>query len=1085
MFVFMAFSGCGKSSPPVELSGVVPPFASFRDIPGVTAEEISGVEAIKNELSSLVYGMPMGIEAFINDDGVIQGFSALFCEWLSALFEIPFVPSLYEWPELLKILESGGVDFTGEMRATEERRKVYFMTDAIAERILKRYYLANIQPFTEIAKVRPLRYALIEGSASTILNYLEPGTYEMTYVANIDLVPNLLRSGELDAFIHSSSVEANFIKYSDIVADDFFPMINSPVSLSARNPKFKPVISIMQKALQVNSVRQYLAELYKTGYTEYDKHVLYSRLTMEERTYIQNNPIVKYAAENNRYPISFYDSHTKQWQGIATDTLKEVTALTGLSFKIVNDNKATWPQMLSMLNKGEASMISELIFFPDRIGDYLFLNNPVMYDHYALLSKADYPNIRVNEVVHTKVGLLRDTQYIRMFRIWFPSHEYNVEYDSFDDAVDALDRNEIDLIMACESRLLYLTNYFERPDFKANIVFDVTFPSGFGFNINEIVLRSIIDKTIGQIDTAGIARHWMSKTYDYKAKLLEAQRPWLFGAIGLSLVVLGLILVLFHKTSNEGKRLEKIVEEKTSFITTILDATPDLIFRVDLNSYFTEFNAAMEKHFGIHRSDILGKDTSALGVPSDLASQYMVIDKRVFDKKQTTAIEEIIPSSNGKPLLFETIKTPLIQDGKVIGLVGMARDITRRKNAEEEAKNASRAKSRFIANMSHEMRTPMNVIMGLANLLLEENDLPQNAKETLTKMNAAGNTLIGLINNVLDMSKIEAGKLDLKPVQYNLASLLNDIIKLNIIRIEQKPVIFKLDIDEGMPSNLIGDELRVKQILNNLLSNAFKYTKEGTVILGATCQRKGNNESVKDIWVSFYVSDTGIGIRTEDMEKLFIDYNQLDTRANSENEKIGLGLSITKKFVELMGGEISVESEYGKGSTFRVRIRQGFVTDTPIGKEIIEDLRSFRYSDTKVQKKLVRPELNDTRVLVVDDFATNLEVAAGMLRKYKIQVDCVNSGKKAVDLVAAGDPVYNAVFMDHMMPEMDGIEAMAAIRALDTNYAKTIPIIALTANAIAGTEQMFLDHGFNAFLPKPFSSMLLDSVIQKWIKGSS
>jgi CheY-like chemotaxis protein len=223
------------------------------------------------------------------------------------------------------------------------------------------------------------------------------------------------------------------------------------------------------------------------------------------------------------------------------------------------------------------------------------------------------------------------------------------------------------------------------------------------------------------------------------------------------------------------------------------------------------------------------------------------------------------------------------------------------------------------------------------------------------------------------------------------------------------------------------------------------------------------------------------------MERLFTDYNQVDTRANRRIEGTGLGLSITKKFVELMGGEISVESEYGKGSTFSVRIRQEFVTDRPIGKETADNLRSLRYTDIKNQthKKLVRPDLSYARVLVVDDFPTNLDVAEGMLRKYKMHVDCVKKGQDAINLISAGQPIYDAVFMDHMMPELDGIQTTAVIRTLGTKYAESIPIIALTANAVAGTKQMFLDNGFNAFLPKPFNVMLLDSIVQRWVRDRS
>jgi PAS domain S-box-containing protein len=553
---------------------------------------------------------------------------------------------------------------------------------------------------------------------------------------------------------------------------------------------------------------------------------------------------------------------------------------------------------------------------------------------------------------------------------------------------------------------------------------------------------------------------------------------------------------MFLRGRSEGKRLAKLVAEKTSTLTAIFDSAPDLLFCIDLDSRYTECNKSFEKYFNTRKHDLIGKDNiEAFGWPPDKAAEHTARDKQVFVEGRVLTVEESVPSADGSAKFFETIKSPLFQDEKVTGLVGMARDITRRKateeaakDAEKAAKSASEAKSHFIANMSHEMRTPMNVIVGLTDLMLEEEDgVSGKVKEELKKINTAGTTLMGLINDVLDISKIEAGKMELSLVEYGVPSLLNDIITLNMVRIGEKPIEFKLEVGDKLPQALFGDDLRIKQVLNNLLSNAFKYTESGTVTLSVNAEKVPDTSgAVSDtVWVTFSVIDTGIGIRKEDIAKLFTDYNQVDTSANRKIEGTGLGLSITKKFVELMGGEITVESEYGKGTTFRARIRQGFVTDMPVAKETVENLCGFRYTDKKkqAQGKIARVDLSHARVLVVDDFPMNLDVAAGMLRKYKMQVDCASSGQEAVDLIKAGEPVYNAVFMDHMMPGMDGVEATKLIRALGTEYAEKMLIIALTANAVAGSEKMFLENGFNAFLPKPFNAMLLDSVIKRWIRN--
>jgi PAS domain S-box-containing protein len=906
----------------------------------------------------------------------------------------------------------------------------------------------------------------------------------------------MLKSGEVDAFFNEGPGEYIFETSGDVVSHSFVPLIIESVSLATRNAALAPIISVTQKAI-ASGGRQYLSQLYNQGYLDYLRYTLNMRLNAEERDYLRNNSVIRLAAEYDAYPVSFYNIYEKEWQGIAFDILHEVEQLTGLKIERVNGRNTEWPELLKLLRSGEAAMITELLRTDDRAGKYVWTKNIFISDNFALLSKSEYPNLNLNDIMNAKVGLRKDTVYAELFYKWFSEHENAFEYSSHAEAFEALVNGEVDVVMSDRKELLFLSNYSELPGYKVNLVFDRLAETTFGFNVNEGVLAKIIDETLMLIDVDAISSNWIYKTYDYKAKILEAQRPWLFGAIGLSLVVLILILFLFHRISNEEKRLEKIVAEKTSNLTAILDTTPDIIFFKDLNSLTIDCNKASENYFSVPKEKIIGRpDTEALGWTEEIQQRHVAADTRVFSEKQMVIVEEYIQSPGGDSRLFETIKTPLIQDNKVTGLVGISRDITRRKAAEDEAKKvsaeaieayaeaktASEAKSRFLANMSHEMRTPMNVIVGLTDLLLEEDETPGKTKETLEKINTAGNTLMGLINDVLDISKVEAGKLELMPVQYDVASLLSDIITLNIIRIESKPITFKLDIDENMPHSLFGDDIRIKQILNNLLSNAFKYTKEGTVTLGAV-----TNSDSGGIWVSIYVSDTGIGIHKEDIKKLFTDYNQVDTRANREIEGTGLGLSITKKFIELMDGEISVESEYGKGSTFHMRIRQGFVTNEVLGRKTVESLRSLHYPDRKkqVQGKLSRPDLSYAKVLVVDDFPTNLDVATGMLRKYKMQVDCVTSGQEAVDLIAAGDPAYNAVFMDHMMPGMDGMEATAAIRALGTEYAHKIPIIALTANVVAGNEQMFLDNGFDAYLPKPFSVMSLDSIVQQWVRDTS
>ncbi|MDR0315946.1 MAG: transporter substrate-binding domain-containing protein [Treponema sp.] len=960
---------CGKNSSPVDQASkdsVQSPFASFRDIPGVTAQEIAGIEALQQKYKSLSYGMTLSTEAFITESGV-GGYSALFCEWLGGLFGIEFQPAVYAWNDLIEKLNTGEIDFAGNITPTEERIQMYHMTAPVAERQYKTIQRTGSLPLDRLALTRPLRYVFLEGTAfvDTVASIAGSSTYESVFASNYEAVYRILESGTADAFIGDSAVVSAFDIYGDMYTDDFLPLIFSPVSMATAQAEFQPLISLVTKALE-NGARPYLNYLYNQGYEAYKKNKFFTHLSEEEKAYLQNTSSVPLAARYFNYPVDFYNIYEKKWEGIVFDVLAQVEELTGLTFKVANSTSTELSDLFNMVYDGRAHIMPELIYSERRAQYVIWTKHIFLTDQLALLSKSAYPHVSVNEIPYKRVGVIANTVRAEMFHRWFPSAENIIEFDTDENAMRALEQGEIDLVMSSKNRLLSFLNFQEISLFKANFIFNYPYESTFGFHKDQTLLCSIMDKALPLVDTHMITEQWLTKTYDYRIRLMEAQRPWLMGATALSLAVLALILVLFFRNRSEGKRLTKLVEERT-----------------------------------------------------------------------------------------------------------------------KEVRNASEAKSHFVANMSHEMRTPMNAVIGLTNLMLEEEDIPRVAKETFKKINTAGNTLMELISDILDISKIEAGKLELTPIKYDVASLINEIVTINMVRIVNKPITFKLDINEDMPSILFGDDLRVKQILNNLLSNAFKYTKEGTVTLGIATKGAAINDG-DDIWVSFYISDTGIGIRAEDIKKLFVDYNQVDTQTNRKIEGTGLGLSITKKFVELMGGEIVVESEYGKGTTFRVRIRQGFVSDETIGKEIAENLRNFQYADKKklAYEKLMRPDLSYARVLVVDDFPTNLDVAAGMMRKYRMQVDCVLSGQDAVDRITAGDPVYDAIFMDHMMPEMDGMEAVTKIRELGTDYAKKLPIIALTANVAVGNEQMFLNNGFNAFLSKPFSAMSLDAIIQKWVRSN-
>jgi len=396
------------------------------------------------------------------------------------------------------------------------------------------------------------------------------------------------------------------------------------------------------------------------------------------------------------------------------------------------------------------------------------------------------------------------------------------------------------------------------------------------------------------------------------------------------------------------------------------------------------------------------------------------------------------------------------------------------------AETASASKTRFLANMSHEMRTPLNAIIGLSELELGSAKLQGESFTNVEKIYTAGMTLLGIINDLLDISKIESGKLLMIPVIYDVPSMINDTVNLNVVRIGSKPVQFRLHVDKSMPSRLKGDELRIKQVFNNLLSNAFKYTDSGFVDWHISSVREGDQ-----IKVISTIRDTGIGIHKDDQEKLFKDYYQANLKANYYLEGTGLGLSITKNLIKLMNGTIKFESEYRKGSSFTVEFYQEAVSDEVIGEEAAEHLSRFRFSAQRRSRnqRLLRADMSYATVLIVDDVVSNLDVARGMLKPYKIGVECVTSGKEAINRVLDGKIHYDAIFMDHMMPGMDGIQTTRIIREeINNEYAKNVPIIALTANALLGNDALFLENGFQAYLSKPIDIIRLDQILNQWVR---
>ena len=410
--------------------------------------------------------------------------------------------------------------------------------------------------------------------------------------------------------------------------------------------------------------------------------------------------------------------------------------------------------------------------------------------------------------------------------------------------------------------------------------------------------------------------------------------------------------------------------------------------------------------------------------------------------------------------------------GQVITFFDVTRlhdDAKKMERLRDEADMANKAKSNFLANMSHEIRTPINAVLGMDEMILRESN-DDSILEYATNIKLAGETLLSLVNDVLDLSKIESGKMSLVNVEYKVADMIRSMTSTMSLKIEEKGLSFVTEIDEKMPSVLYGDEMRLRQIIMNLLSNACKYTREGQVKLVVG----GTTTSDDKYLLKVEVVDTGIGIKEEDIDRLFDSFERMDEQENHQIEGTGLGLNITSNLLNMMGSQLEVESDYGLGSTFFFEVEQKIISDAPLG-DIGRGSSGQR--DKAINKSgFTAP---DAKILVVDDNAINLAVMKGLLKKTEMNVETALSGMDCLQMIKETE--YDLIFMDHLMPEMDGIETFRRMKSHTLHRNVDTPVIILTANAVAGAKEMYLSHGFSHYLTKPVDVKKLEEAILKFL----
>ncbi|MCL2305197.1 MAG: diguanylate cyclase [Planctomycetaceae bacterium] len=501
---------------------------TYKSIPGVTAEEITVIEALKADRKKFSLGVLIGEEMLPLPDGSYDGFLVRLSRFLTDFLEIPVVAEIYEWDALVERLEARSVDFTEELTATEERMKKYSMSLPIAERMLRIFTLKDSNDIQTEEDVVGRTIGFLEGTITADdVERVYHIPFKKVEVANYPMAAQMLQRGEIDGFIEEAVALPAFEQYDFIRSRIIFPLIHSPVSIMTANPELTPVISIIDKYIATEEGSRKLVELYEEGERIYARNELSKLLTEEEKAYIedlvQRKATVPIAFEFDDYPVNFYNKNEKEFQGIAIDVLAEISKLLDIKFEVVNV-RTVWAEIYEKTKTGEIPMTTRLLRTKPREEHFIWSETPYSHSYYAVMSKSNFPNLLSHQVARYSVGVMKQSGYEDVYNELFPYNRNLKRYDTLSACLSALEKGEVDLLMASEHVLLTQLHYLEKPQFKINLRLSKPMSSCFGFNKNEKVLCSVISKAQQFVQTDVIENHWMNRTYDYSKKLAENQR---------------------------------------------------------------------------------------------------------------------------------------------------------------------------------------------------------------------------------------------------------------------------------------------------------------------------------------------------------------------------------------------------------------------------------------------------------------------------------------------------------------------------------------------------------------------------------
>ncbi|MDR2338688.1 MAG: response regulator [Deltaproteobacteria bacterium] len=1040
----------------------------FRTIPGITETEINAILTFQAKGQTFSFGTQISSEAFDDSSGHKAGFLIAFSAFLEELLGLDFRHAFYERGILRDALEAGWLDFACEVEwKGQDEGKPHFLTDPIYDRVVKVFKVRSTGDLRTLAKTRPVRFGFVEGA-----NIQE----RVIDATNFPVVPVVLGSyqesaakllsGEIDAFFEESGAYAFFESVEGIISEDYFPPIDLPLSLGTYNPEYQPIISVTQKFLEAGGF-EYIAELYSSSQLLNQRFLFEVSLKDTDKAWLSerlaSGKPVLVAAESDDYPVSFYNQQLEEFQGIAHDVLREISQITGLTFKIANEPGTTPEALESMVYYGEADVLATYNFMGD-LGGFLLVPRPHSYDRYALLTNLESKEIQFNQIFYGTVGLVRGDRKSDLYRKWFPNSRNIIYYRSMELALQALRRQDIMYVMGSTNLLLSRTNYREDPGFKAGLVFEYHVPFGFAVSQELVELRAVLSNAISLAAVGQANERWNSRMFDYNRKFLRDVIPYL--GVFLALLLLVLLGLVYENRKNRrlNRNLEGLVDERTrkllatqvdleqerQLFQRILESCP-ICFTITVDNKISFLTPFAANYLKMGEGDAL-KDGFVVKEELDTALKTLengdsINWQPMKVKRGDGVVREVLVNSFSSDYYGKTGIMTWLTD--VTELRENARDLAL---ARDIAEDSAKAKSEFLANMSHEIRTPMNAIVGLTQLTLQT-ELQDTQRDYLEMIQAAAKSLLGIINDILDFSKIEAGKLTMENIEFQLEDVVDSAITLSTVRANEKNLELILEISPSVPTSLVGDPMRLGQVLNNLMSNAIKFTEKGRVTLKVTPLQETQEQAI----LKFSIQDTGIGLTEEQISKLFTAFNQADSSVTRRFGGTGLGLAISKRLVGMMGGDIWCEGKPGEGSTFSF---------TGI----------FGVHDSDKRYASQQEDFKSLTVIAVDDYQPALIVLAKELETLGLNVLSAESGPQAVsilkDRAEKGMPV-DVAFLDWKMPVMDGIETVERLKG--ELPPDKIPItIIITAHDRSEVSELAEKVGVKAILEKPprISSLL-------------